>query len=159
MPKIGFWKRAIAILIDFILLKSAAKVSLLPLQWNIDFDETMVTDIFQGIGTQQNKEFLLYFILYFIVVLILSLVYFTYFHASTGQTIGKKFLKIKVIQTSGEPLNYKIAFIRWAGYLISEFAIFLGFIWVVFDKNKQGWHDKIAGTYVVKTRGINESIS
>ena len=106
-------------------------------------------DLF-SMDTFQAKVFLLYVILYLFVGLILSLVYFTYFHSATGQSIGKGLLKIKAIQTSGEPLNFKIAFIRWGGYFISGLAMYLGFLWVLFDKNKQGWHDKIAGTYVVK---------
>lgn len=159
MVKIGFWKRAVAIIVDFILLKSAVKISLLPLQWSLDFDNTLATDLFLGMDTQQTKEYLLYAILYLFSGLILSLVYFTYFHSSTGQTIGKKLIKIKVIQASGGPINYKIALIRWAGYFISGLVVFLGFFCVAFDKDKQGWHDKIAGTYVVKAWRINEDIS
>lgn len=159
MAKIGFWKRAVAIIIDSVFLNNAVKISLLPLQWSLDFDNILVADLFLGMDTQQTREVLLYVILYLFSGLIIGLVYFTYFHSSTGQTIGKKLVKIKVIQASGGPINYKIAFIRWAGYFISGLVMFLGFICVVFDKNKQGWHDKIAGTYVVKAWRINEDIS
>jgi uncharacterized RDD family membrane protein YckC len=41
--------------------------------------------------------------------------------------------------------------LRYVGLIISFLVIFIGVIWVAFDPNKQGWHDKIAGTYVVKT--------
>ncbi|MBW2651381.1 MAG: RDD family protein [Deltaproteobacteria bacterium] len=44
----------------------------------------------------------------------------------------------------------------WVGYIISKLPFFLGFIWVAFDGRKQGWHDKIAGTYVIKTRVYQE---
>ena len=149
MVKIGFWKRAIAITIDLVFLDVSTKISLLPLKRSIDLGDTIPADLFL-MDTFQAKVFLLYVILYLFVGLILSLVYFTYFHSATGQSIGKGLLKIKAIQTSGEPLNFKIAFIRWGGYFISGLAMYLGFLWVLFDKNKQGWHDKIAGTYVVK---------
>ena len=149
MVKIGFWKRAIAITIDLIFLDVSTKISLLPLKRSIDLGDMIPADLF-SMDTFQAKVFLLYVILYLFVGLILSLVYFTYFHSATGQSIGKGLLKIKAIQTSGEPLNFKIAFIRWGGYFISGLAMYLGFLWVLFDKNKQGWHDKIAGTYVVK---------
>tara|TARA_B100000959_G_scaffold60748_1_gene63792 strand:- start:254 stop:706 length:453 start_codon:yes stop_codon:yes gene_type:complete len=147
--KIGFWKRAIAITIDLIFLDVSTKISLLPLKRSIDLGDMIPADLF-SMDTFQAKVFLLYVILYLFVGLILSSVYFTYFHSATGQSIGKGLLKIKAIQTSGEPLNFKIAFIRWGGYFISGLAMYLGFLWVLFDKNKQGWHDKIAGTYVVK---------
>jgi uncharacterized RDD family membrane protein YckC len=42
------------------------------------------------------------------------------------------------------------AFLRYIGLIISCIAFFIGVIWVAFDANKQGWHDKIASTYVVK---------
>ena len=149
MVKIGFWKRAVAITIDLVFLDVSTKISLLPLKRSIDLGDTIPADLFL-MDTFQAKVFLLYVILYLFVGLILSVVYFTYFHSATGQSIGKGLLKIKAIQTSGEPLNFKIAFIRWGGYFISGLAMYLGFLWVLFDKNKQGWHDKIAGTYVVK---------
>ena len=149
MVKIGFWKRAVAITIDLVFLDVSTKISLLPLKRSIDLGDIIPADLF-SMDTFQAKVFLLYVVLYLFAGLILSLVYFTYFHSATGQSIGKRLLKIKAIQTSGEPLNFKIAFIRWGGYFISGLAMYLGFLWVLFDKNKQGWHDKIAGTYVVK---------
>lgn len=39
--------------------------------------------------------------------------------------------------------------IRYLGYFVSTFGLFLGFIWVAFDKRKQGWHDKMARTVVI----------
>jgi uncharacterized RDD family membrane protein YckC len=148
--KIGFWKRAAAITIDFVFLDIATKISLFPLGESMDFEDFQIADFFLSLDSQQAKGFFLYGALYFFAVLIFSLLYFTYFHGAAGQTLGKGLLKIKTVQTSGEPINFKIAFIRWTGYLISGIAMYLGFIWVIFDKNKQGWHDKIAGTYVVK---------
>jgi len=147
--KIGFWKRAVAITIDLVFLDLATKISLFPLERSIGLEDVMPADLFTT-DTIQAKGFLLYVVLYLFAGLILSSVYFTYFHSVTGQSLGKGLLKIKTIQTSGEPLNFKIAFIRWGGYFISGLAMYLGFLWVLFDKNKQGWHDKIAGTYVVK---------
>lgn len=150
MIKVGFWKRAAAIFIDYVFLEVLLKFSLLPLKMNLDFENLQLNNLLAGIDNQQAKGFFLYIILYFWVSLIFSCIYFTYFHGSTGQTLGKKLLKIKVIQVTGEAISFKIAVIRWVGYFISGFGMFLGFLWVVFDQNKQGWHDKIAGTYVVK---------
>ncbi len=81
---------------------------------------------------------------------ILSILYFTYFFGN-GQTFGMKAMKIKLIGTKGEyPIGYKKGFIRWAGMLVSGAVIGLGYIWILIDKDKQGWHDKIADTYVVE---------
>jgi uncharacterized RDD family membrane protein YckC len=84
--------------------------------------------------------------------LIVSLGYFVYFWSASGggQTLGMRALKIKVVKTDGSQLDYGGAVLRWVGLFISFVVIFIGVIWVAFDPNKQGWHDKIAGTYVVR---------
>jgi uncharacterized RDD family membrane protein YckC len=68
-----------------------------------------------------------------------------------GQTPGMKILNLKVIRTDGSNLDLVQGLLRYVGLIISFLVIFIGVIWVAFDPNKQGWHDKIAGTYVVKT--------
>jgi len=67
-----------------------------------------------------------------------------------GATPGKKLMGIKVIQTNGKPLTYPVAIIRWFAQYISLVPLGLGYFWVAFDKKKQGWHDKIASTLVVR---------
>jgi uncharacterized RDD family membrane protein YckC len=67
-----------------------------------------------------------------------------------GQTIGKKMRGIKIVKVDGSDLTLTDAIIRYIGYMISSFIVGLGFIWILIDANKQGWHDKIAKTYVVK---------
>lgn len=87
---------------------------------------------------------------YFVGIIILTMTYYTYFIGASGQTIGKLVCHLKVVQTSGEPLSYGQAFLRWVGYLVSSIVLYLGFFWVMVDYNRQGWHDKIADTYVIK---------
>jgi uncharacterized RDD family membrane protein YckC len=78
--------------------------------------------------------------------------YFTYFWsaAGKGQTLGSRALNIRVVKTDGSYLDYAGAFLRYIGFFISCVAFLLGVIWAAFDAQKQGWHDKIAVTYVVK---------
>ena len=47
-------------------------------------------------------------------------------------------------------MTLSIAFLRWVGSLVSGIFLFLGFIWITVDSRKQGWHDKIAATLVVR---------
>jgi len=47
-------------------------------------------------------------------------------------------------------VGFSRGLLRWAGMEISGVVLFLGYLWILIDKKKQGWHDKIAGTYVVK---------
>jgi uncharacterized RDD family membrane protein YckC len=81
----------------------------------------------------------------------LYIAYFTYFHGTTGRTLGKMFFGLQVVSADGTPISFGIAFLRAVGYLVSNllFIFPLGFIWAAFDKRKQGWHDKIAGTVVI----------
>ncbi len=67
-----------------------------------------------------------------------------------GQTPGKRVMGIRVIKVSGAPLTFADALIRYIGYYINSVVFMIGWIWALFDKNHQGWHDKLAGTVVVK---------
>jgi len=67
-------------------------------------------------------------------------------------TPGKEVLKLKIVdaRTLGHPSKGKLIG-RYLGYYISAIPLCLGIIWVAFDKRKQGWHDKLAGTLVIYT--------
>ena len=67
-----------------------------------------------------------------------------------GQTPGKKMLGIRVIKANGAPLTFVDVLVRYIGYFINSAILMLGWIWAIFDEGNQGWHDKLAGTYVVR---------
>jgi uncharacterized RDD family membrane protein YckC len=76
-----------------------------------------------------------------------------------GQTPGKFALGIRVIKASGGQMNDIDAVIRAIGYHVSAMVFGLGFIWALFDKNNQTWHDKIARTYVVRTDDQRKTVT
>ena len=82
----------------------------------------------------------------------LTWIYFVLMTALVGATIGKLALSIKVVdKNSGKNLSIGQAILRETiGKFLSSIVLNLGYIWVAFDGKKQGWHDKIAGSYVVK---------
>jgi uncharacterized RDD family membrane protein YckC len=85
--------------------------------------------------------------------LVIGAAYFTYFHGRTGQTPGDAALGVKVIdlkEGTGQPIGYSRAFLRWLVSIVSTLALFLGFLWMLWDDEKQTWHDKAAGSVVVK---------
>ena len=82
--------------------------------------------------------------------LILSLLYFVIPWSSSGQTIAKSVLGIKVVGSDGKTLSLGRAFLRYIGYIISAIPFSFGFLWIVFDKKGQGWHDKIASSYAAE---------
>lgn len=76
--------------------------------------------------------------------------YSAFMEASSKQaTLGKQAMKIKVVDQNGERLSLFLAFKRNGAKIISFFFMLLGFIWILFDRNRQGWHDKVAKTFVV----------
>ncbi len=81
---------------------------------------------------------------------LIQFAYFTYFFGS-GQTPGMIAMNIKLIGVDGAyPIGYSKGFLRFVGIIVSSLPFYIGFIWILIDKKRQGWHDKIAGTYVVK---------
>ena len=82
---------------------------------------------------------------------VLSISYAVFFTGYCGQTPGKMVLRIKVIRTDGSPINYGRAALREVlGKFISSILLGIGYLMVAFDNRKQGLHDKIADTYVIK---------
>ena len=86
-----------------------------------------------------------------IVAILLTLGYYTYFEGSgSGQTVGKKLLGIRVIDFSaGGPIGYGRGFVRQLARILSGLVCYLGYLWMLWDKEKQTWHDKLATTVVV----------
>ena len=81
---------------------------------------------------------------------IVGIAYHVGFLAWRGQTPGKILLNIKVIRTDGGLVSLGYALLRFLGYVLSFVVIGIGFLQIIYDPRKQGWHDKIADTYVIK---------
>ena len=96
-------------------------------------------------------------LVYLLMTVFISMFYFTYFHGAAGQTPGKMIFGLKVVQSTGEQMTFGLAFLRWVGYIISAVVFYFGFVWIAFDAKKQGWHDKIAGTVVIRIRNVVDS--
>jgi uncharacterized RDD family membrane protein YckC len=90
-------------------------------------------------------------VLVVLVVAVITLGYFPYFWTRSGSTPGMRMMGLKVVRdVDGGPLSTGQAIIRLIGYWVSSAVLYLGFIWVLIDKRRRGWHDLIAGTVVVK---------
>jgi uncharacterized RDD family membrane protein YckC len=76
--------------------------------------------------------------------------YFTCMLAWKGTTVGGIILRLQVVRSNGQPLSFMVALVRSLAAVFSCFCLFLGFFWIGWDSEKQGWHDKIAGTVVVR---------
>ncbi len=88
-----------------------------------------------------------------VLQILVGLGYFTYLEGSpAGQTVGKKAMNIRVIDFSGGgPIGFSRALVRYLGHYVSFLACLLGYFWMLWDSEKQTWHDKFAGAVVVPT--------
>ncbi|OGB24464.1 MAG: hypothetical protein A3I66_10665 [Burkholderiales bacterium RIFCSPLOWO2_02_FULL_57_36] len=134
----GFWVRTWAALIDSVLL-IVILFPLLTVIYGWTYWES--TKFVQG-----PADFLLSWIAPAIVVLV--------FWAVKQATPGKMAVSTRIVdaKTGGNPTTTQLV-IRYLGYYVSMIPLFLGIIWIAFDRRKQGWHDKIAGTVVVRQKG------
>lgn len=131
----GFWMRFAASIIDSILIGLAVGVPL-----------TIVGD-FMGIAAWDSADVSIVDV----VSQVICFVVYVYCWVTYAGTPGKRLLKLKVLDAdTGEHLSGGRAALRYVGYFVSAIAVFLGFLWVVFDKRKQAWHDKMANSVVVK---------
>jgi uncharacterized RDD family membrane protein YckC len=83
-------------------------------------------------------------------VLVVLLGYFVAFWAWKGTTIGGIVCNIRVVRVDGAPLRFVDAFVRGLSSILSFVPLGLGCFWILRDPQGQAWHDKIAGTYVVR---------
>jgi len=67
-----------------------------------------------------------------------------------GSTVGGIICGLRVVRTDGRELDWTTAIVRALGCFLSLAVLGLGFIWIAFDADKQSWHDKLAGTAVVR---------
>jgi len=140
----GFWRRFTAFIIDAAVLSVISSICM-PFQ-HLGYIRIWNPDIFEAIS---DWLILPQFILGNILLIIIVVGYFVIFWVWRGQTPGKMLMNIRVIRPDSSDITFPVAFLRYLGYIISTVPLFFGFIWIAFDKQKQGFHDKIAGTFVV----------
>ena len=89
-------------------------------------------------------------------VLLMLAIYAAVMWKLKGTTIGGIVCGLKVVRTDNREIDWATAIVRALSCFLSLFAAGLGFIWVAFDHDKQSWHDKIAGTTVVRVpKGVS----
>lgn len=72
-----------------------------------------------------------------------------------GATVGKIFLKIKVVNCDYGKLGFGRVLLReTVGRILSAIVFYSGYLWIVFDENKKAWHDKLSGSYVIYTKPL-----
>jgi uncharacterized RDD family membrane protein YckC len=139
----GFWRRLFAFEVDFLLLLLLLGIFIvsgfIAAEWGSG-----------GAGTSLLKQARVIVPLTLPLAVVLAVVYFSFFHAAWGQTIGKMIFRLRVVRTGGEPLTFPLALLRTLAYIVSALPVFLGFFWTGFTAGKRAWHDWLAGTIVIR---------
>jgi uncharacterized RDD family membrane protein YckC len=84
------------------------------------------------------------------IVLLLWLAYTTAFWAWKRTSVGGIICQLRIVRADGQPFTFADALVRGLGSIFSLVVVGLGYLWILRDPERQAWHDKIAGTYVVK---------
>ncbi|MBZ2208307.1 RDD family protein [Massilia soli] len=134
----GFWSRVGATIIDTIILM----IVTVPLLWTIYGASYWESDALVA----GPADFVVSYLLPAVAVILLWI--------RLSATPGKIAIGATIVdaRTGGKPTAGQFV-IRYLGYFVSTIPLCLGLIWVGFDSRKQGWHDKMAGTVVIKRRG------
>ncbi len=146
----GFWIRVVARLVD---------VLILGIPFGILFGVFAAAgSLFASTSNASNQSgqgaaaalFGGVFVLFYLFALAVTFGYWIYFWGSSGETIGMRLLRLRVIDANtGAPIGYARATIRLLMTFVNTWACYIGWIWVAFDPRKQGWHDKVANSVVV----------
>lgn len=135
----GFWIRTGASIIDTILIL----IILIPVLTAIYGTEYWISES----SVQGFWDVIFNYILPAIAVII--------FWVYKSATPGKMATKLTIVDAkTGEKPSTGQFIGRYLGYYVSMIPLFLGIIWVGIDKRKQGWHDKLAGTVVIKSNKL-----
>ena len=109
-----------------------------------------VGGILSGIGMLSGGGLVSVLVFTILLPLICAILYYAYFESSTKQaTLGKMVMKLKVVGKDGERISFANAIGRYFAKILSG-ILYIGYIMIAFDSKKQGLHDKLASTYVVK---------
>lgn len=139
MEYVGFWARLLASLVDSILVVVALAPLLLAI-YGPDYIDPQREGMFAGPAD-------------LLIQLVLPAIAVVLFWIYRRATPGKMLVGAEVVDAhTGAALGTRQSIIRYLGYYVSLIPLFLGFIWVAFDPRKQGWHDKLAGSVVVRAR-------
>ena len=144
---VGFWLRFAAAIIDTFVVTAVILPLLLLIYgkglFAIDIDPDLVKTLQNFVP--EFGEFVIKYILPAIAIIL--------FWMFKSATPGKMAINAQIVdaKTFGKPSTRQLI-VRYLGYYVSSFPLMLGLFWVAFDKRKQGWHDKLAGTVVIEKR-------
>jgi len=149
----GFVTRSIAFAIDMLLVAATQVTILLLTRLLLDFFgfDQLAQAIFEPTEGANVSLFVttMRWVIAFIGSGFLLAVYSISMWLLVDKTLGQALLGLRVLRTDGRSLTLGPAVRRVLGYYVAFLSLFIGFLWVLIDDRRQGWHDKIADTVVI----------
>ena len=129
LARAGWWRRAGAWMLDGII---------------VGLITSILSAVLHGVGGSLG--------------VLVSIAYFVFFEGGPrGAGAGKQAMHIRVVDArTNTPIGYPRALVRWLGQILSAVVFLLGYFWMLWDADKQCWHDKLAGDVVVFSDGRRE---
>lgn len=149
--KAGFWTRFAAVLIDGIIVSLFG----LPAQIAMQTGSTQIEacpGAQSGLCEVPTSGTWITFGVLAVLGIVAGIVYYAMLEGRSGQTVGKRALGIRVVDTrTGAPIGTGRAVGRYFARILSALPCYLGYLWMAWDDQQQTWHDKMVNSYVVKT--------
>jgi uncharacterized RDD family membrane protein YckC len=134
LPPPGFLRRLGAMFYDGLLLLALLMMLSYPYVWL----------------TGGAKPGLLVKTLYQLYLLAICCFYYAGFWVRGGQTLGLRTWRMKLVTKHGEPITWTLAFKRFISAWLSLLCLGLGFLWVLYDRDRLAWHDRLSGTKLIQ---------
>jgi uncharacterized RDD family membrane protein YckC len=160
-PRAGFWRRAAATLLDALFLAAvwwavslgllAATGVLAAVRAQLPAVSGDPAALFQLVGSALSPHLPLFAVAQ-LVFFPAAVLYQPLCHALWGKTLGKKVLGLRLVTAGGGRVGLGRALARYLALMLSLAPFGLGCFWIAWDPGKQGWHDRLAGTAVIKER-------
>jgi uncharacterized RDD family membrane protein YckC len=139
----GFFRRALALLIDFFVIAFLSAVMALMAYVGYKVGLTAYQRTVTGAAMMPLLTMLT------AASTFLSMGYFVLFHGMEGKTPGKWLLRLRVVGAENERIGYRRACLRWIA-MVAFAPVLLGFLWVLWSREKRAWHDYLARTWVIR---------
>lgn len=131
----GLLRRLAAMAYDALLIAALWMVAALPFVW--------LTDVHAASATQRT--------LFQGYLLLVCWGFYAWFWVHGGQTLGMRAWRLRLTRTDGGPVGWRAALLRCAAALLALAPLGLGYWWVLLDKDKCAWHDRLSGTRLIVT--------
>jgi len=95
------------------------------------------------------NESWLVLLLYRLVLLLTAYLFFGWFWTHGGQTLGMRAWRLQTVKSDGSPMDWISSAKRFLAVLLSWASLGLGYLWMLIDKDKMTWHDRLSATRVV----------